>query len=58
MDAPHLLYEGKALPDWHPLNTGDSESTHSSGNSVRGLTIPEFEVDEDDWDDYIIDEKP
>ena len=56
--ASRLLYEGKSLPDWHPLNTGDPESTHSTGNSVRGWTIPEFEVPEDDWDQYTIDEKP
>jgi hypothetical protein len=23
---------------------------------VRGLTIPEFEVDDDDWEDHIIEE--
>ena len=56
--AYRLLYEGRPIPDWHPLNTGDPDSTHKTGNSVRGLTVPEFEVHEDDWDDYIIDEKP
>jgi hypothetical protein len=25
---------------------------------VRGMTVPEFEVPEEEWDDYIIDEKP
>ena len=53
-----LLHQGQPIPDWHPLNTGDPDSTHKTGNSVRGLTVPEFEVHEDDWDDYIIDEKP
>ena len=54
--AYKLLWEGKPLPDWHPLVTGDPESTHASGNSMRGKTVPEYEVDEDDWDDYIFHE--
>ena len=56
--AYKLLFQKKPLPDWHPLLTGDPESTHASGNSVRGWTIPEFEVPEDDWDQYTIDETP
>lgn len=56
--AYRLLHEGQPIPDWHPLNTGDPDSTHKTGNSVRGITVPEFEVHEDDWDDYIIEEKP
>ena len=56
--AYRLLWAGEALPDWHPLVTGDPESPHAAGQSVRGWTVPEFEVDEDDWDDYIIEETP
>ena len=51
-----LVYEGRPLFPWHPLISGDPESVHRAGVSVRGLTIPEFEVDEDDWDDHIIEE--
>ena len=40
----------------HPLITGDPESTHTSGNSMRGQTVSEVEIDEDDWDDYLIEE--
>jgi uncharacterized cysteine cluster protein YcgN (CxxCxxCC family) len=29
---------------------------HDAGVSVRGMTIPEFQVDEDDWEDHIIEE--
>ena len=54
--AYKLLHEGKGLPDWHPLLTGDPESTHRAGVSVRGITVPEFAVDEDDWDEHVIDE--
>jgi uncharacterized protein len=48
------LFQGQVLPEWHPLLTGDPESTHTSGNSVRGLTVSEVSVDEDDWDNYVL----
>ena len=51
-----LLHEGRPLYDWHPLISGDPETVHAAGVSVRGITIPEFEVDEDDWEDHIIEE--
>ena len=56
--AYRLLYQGKSLPDWHPLRTGDPDSTHTSGHSVRGWTVSELSVDEDDWDDFVIEETP
>ena len=56
--AYRLLFQNKPLPDWHPLLTGDPESTHASGNSVRGWTVSELTVPEEDWDDYTIEEKP
>lgn len=52
--AYKLLYEGKPLYDWHPLISGDPESVHDVGQSVRGWTVPEFEVAEEDWEDYAI----
>ncbi len=54
--AYRLLWQGRPLPDWHPLLTGDPESVHAAGVSVRGMTVPEFEVGEDDWEDHIIEE--
>ena len=56
--AYRLLHQGDPLQDWHPLISGDPESVHAAGVSVRGWTVPEFEVDEDDWEDHIIDEEP
>lgn len=50
------LHEGKTLPNWHPLLTGDPNSVHDAGISVRGWTIPEFEVDEEEWENHIISE--
>ncbi|WP_445941993.1 YcgN family cysteine cluster protein [Pseudotabrizicola sp. L79] len=53
--AYRLLFKGEPLPDWHPLLTGDPDSTHTAGFSAKGWVVSETEVSEDDWDDYIID---
>ena len=50
------IWTGQALPDWHPLLTHDPDSVHRAGVSMRGRTVPEFEVHEDDWEDHIIEE--
>lgn len=54
--AYRLIYEGRELYDWHPLISGRAESVHHAGVSVRGMTVPEFEVPEEEWDDYLIEE--
>jgi uncharacterized protein len=54
--AYRLLHEGAPLPDWHPLISGDSDSVHSAGVSVRGWTVSEWEVTEEEWEDHIIED--
>jgi len=54
--AYKLLWQGKPLFDWHPLISGNVQSVHDAGVSMQSRTVPEFEIDEDDWEDHIIEE--
>ena len=50
--AYKLRAEGLPLYDWHPLNSGDPESVHKAGISVRGWTISETDAGE--LEDHIL----
>jgi uncharacterized cysteine cluster protein YcgN (CxxCxxCC family) len=52
--AYRLLSEGKPLFDWHPLITGDPESVHLAGISIRGRAISDEFVHPDGYDEHII----
>jgi uncharacterized cysteine cluster protein YcgN (CxxCxxCC family) len=52
--AYRRLHEGKPLPHWHPLITGDSESVFRAGVGIRGQTISEAEfADPEDALDHV-----
>ena len=42
--AYRLVDEGKDLPWWHPLVSGDPETVHAAGQSARGRAIPEHKA--------------
>lgn len=54
--AYKLIHEGQPLYDWHPLVSGCEDSVHRAKASVQHMTVPEFEVDEEDWEDHLIEE--
>lgn len=48
-----LRAEDKPLPAWHYLVSGDRESVHTAGKSVRGWTISE--IDAGDLEMHLVD---
>ncbi|MGB3689959.1 MAG: YcgN family cysteine cluster protein [Jannaschia helgolandensis] len=55
--AYRRLHEGRELPAWHPLLTGDPMSPHKAGASLIDETVNETLVpDDDDWEDFVIEE--
>lgn len=54
--AYRLIHLGKPLKKWHPLISGTADTVHAEGVSMRGRTISEYDVADDDWEDHIIDE--
>ncbi len=47
--------EGRGLPDWHHLVTGDPMAIHRAGRSVLGRIVSETEVSADALEDHLVD---
>lgn len=52
--AYRLVSEGKDLPDYHHLISGDRNSIHEAGMSVQNAVISELAVKEDDHPHRIV----
>ena len=54
--AYRLVEEGRDLAWWHPLVSGDPESVHVAGISVRGrVTASEDDIPVEQLEDHIVD---
>ena len=53
--AYKLLHHGQALPEWHPLVSGDRQSVHHSDMSMRGKVVSEAYIHPQQMVEHIID---
>ena len=47
-----VLKEGRSLAEWHHLITGDNDSIHQAGKSIKGKYIDESKVE--DLEEHVV----
>lgn len=52
--AYRIVAEGGDLHWWHPLISGNAETVHEAGISVRGNVVSEDGLTAEDYEDYLI----
>ncbi len=52
--AYRLVAEGKPLEHWHPLISGNADSVHKAGVSIKGRALNEEFVHPDGMEEHII----
>jgi uncharacterized protein len=53
--AYRLVAEGRPLYWWHHLVSGDRDTVHAAGISVRGRTVSEEGLEPEDYEDHLAD---
>ncbi len=51
--AYRLIQEGKELPWWHPQVSGNPNTVHEAGISVRGRVVSEKNIPDEQLANYI-----
>jgi uncharacterized cysteine cluster protein YcgN (CxxCxxCC family) len=52
--AYRLLAQGQPLPAWHPLISGETDSVHHAGISVRGKVVSEEYIHPEQLPEHLI----
>jgi len=52
--AYRLVAEGRDLYWWHPLVSGDPDTVHAAGISVRGRIVNESDLPFEEWERFLV----